>query len=213
MGRRSFLEQALPTWLHLSLDEIIIVDWGMLEPLEDLLALDPRIVILHVPDKDYFDSGRALNTGVLYAKSDLIFHIDADVKADRFLDRTLKTLMQLFDHPELGACIADISDPDLDLPLWGTCLFRYDAWRDVGGYFEGLRSWGGEDFFFFECLRKRYKVLEFFSQFELTHIYHRDVLRYEHRQVKNNTRNDEPAMAMIRNTPWPQAHTQQKYII
>jgi predicted glycosyltransferase involved in capsule biosynthesis len=210
MDRRSFLEHSLPTWLPLPIREIIIVDWGMLEPLDDLCDLDPRITILHVPNQNYFDAGRAINTGVNYADSDIIFHIDSDIKVKTSLVNVFNHLPII--HHNADAIIVDITVTDY-LELCGTCMFTKNAWKSVGGYFEGLPSWGGEDLYFFKCLREHYRVFEFFSECTLSHIYHGDALRYEHMRRKNNIRDDTPARLMIDKTTWPQPHSTPEYTV
>ena len=205
MDRRSFLEQSLPTWLPLPIREIIIVDWGMLEPLDDLCNLDPRITILHVPNQKYFDAGRAINTGVDYAASDLIFHIDADIKLGNVPASVFDTITRIFEIPYIGLLMADIEG------LCGTCLFRQHAWHRAGGYFEGLHSWGMEDLFFYKCVQQYYKAITFFDFHEFSHIRHNDVLRYEHMRVKGIRADDTHSHIMIENTPWPQQHFIPEY--
>lgn len=103
MCRKSFLDQTLPTWIKLKEpQEIIIVDWGMTEDLTDLLLLDPRITILQIPNRQFFNAGASLNIGVDYAGSDIIFHIDSDIKITLFgLSRISETFSKNFFNADM----------------------------------------------------------------------------------------------------------------
>jgi predicted glycosyltransferase involved in capsule biosynthesis len=156
MGRRKFLEQALPSWLPVKqFNKIIIVDWGARENLPELVGLDKRIVVLQVPGEKYFDVGSTRNVPTRYSKADYIFHIDADVKLvpnPEFID-LLKGVVEgeyynivpLF-HNKYG----------YSGPIGGTMLVDKRFHDKINGFVENLPGWGSDDDNFINRIRRRF---------------------------------------------------------
>jgi len=182
MRRLSFLERTLPTYCKIGeVDEIIIVDWGMKEDLKPLVKKmnDDRIVIIHVPDKEYFDESAPRNVGVKYSKSDYIFMIDCDVLVHQ-------TPFNLVDVGSNKFYIKDCKR--LGNPyggLGGTCIFAKFMWKKVNGYVEGLPGWGGEDLDFYRRLEEnRFKREYCLDARYITHIDHGNYLRTVNNRAK-----------------------------
>jgi glycosyltransferase involved in cell wall biosynthesis len=172
MGRRKFLEQALPTWLPVNqFNRIIIVDWGARENLPDLVKLDKRIVVLQAPGKITFDPGAAWNAGVRYSESDYVFQIDCDIKLT-----AVEGLLDLLKGIILGEYFKVIS-------LWhnytsspscfgGTMLYERKVYYTMNGFLEGLEGWGVEDGFFVPKAKRMFKNNLLFDRNWFQHITH-----------------------------------------
>jgi N-terminal domain of galactosyltransferase len=138
MGRLSFLEKSLPTWVKVNeVDSIIIVDWGMTENTVPLLALDGRISLLRVDGQKYFEGGASRNIGVRFADSDYIFMVDCDVSI----------IQNPFSLP--------IEDKNfivfkIDKYEAGTCIFSKKMWLEINGFLENLLGWGDQDVDFYK---------------------------------------------------------------
>jgi hypothetical protein len=73
------LKISLQSWLLFDeIKEIIIVDWSSDEPLEHLTELDPRIKVITVPNKKYFNQPQPLNLAASLATGDSIMKFDID---------------------------------------------------------------------------------------------------------------------------------------
>jgi glycosyltransferase involved in cell wall biosynthesis len=78
-NRRKALEISLRTWtMFEEVKEVIITDWSSDEPIEDLVKLDPRIKIIRVSDKEYFNQPQPLNLAASIATGDYILKFDVD---------------------------------------------------------------------------------------------------------------------------------------
>ena len=70
---------SLQSWLLFDeVKEIIIVDWSSDEPLSHLTELDPRIKVITVPNKKYFNQPQPLNLAASIATGDSIMKFDID---------------------------------------------------------------------------------------------------------------------------------------
>ena len=82
MNRNEQLEQSLPTWLATSADEIIIVDWSSIVPVENIIKKynDPRINVIRVSDKKYWVLTLAVNLAARCTSRNNILKLDSDSK-------------------------------------------------------------------------------------------------------------------------------------
>lgn len=70
---------SLQSWLMCDeIKEIIIVDWSSDEPISHLTKLDPRIKVITVPNKKYFNQPQPLNLAASIATGDSILKFDVD---------------------------------------------------------------------------------------------------------------------------------------
>lgn len=78
-NREAALKISLTSWLNYEeIKEIIIVDWDSDKPIDYLCNLDPRVKIIRVPDKKYFNQPQPLNLAAGLASFDYILKLDVD---------------------------------------------------------------------------------------------------------------------------------------
>ena len=184
MGRLDMLKETLPTWLKVQgIKNIIIVDWGCKEPLQEYVdsLKDDRIIIVHVPDKEFFDAGASWNVGIRYAKTEWIFTVDCDVKI--YNQSVLKYMTGgKPDNRAFYNCAIT------GMALSGTALFTKDQWNKTGGYCEGLKGWGGEDIAFLDNMEKKAEYARIRNMIPewFEHIQHDESKRSENMQDKSD---------------------------
>jgi glycosyltransferase involved in cell wall biosynthesis len=176
MDRLYHLQETLPTWLGLPVDEIIIVDWSSKESINHLIHMDPRITILRVDNQEYFNRGAAWNTGIGYAKTDYVLCIDADVKCINL--RCIEQL-PLSKHQSIYYRAGKGS------ALCGTMMMRKMDWCRILGYPENLPCWGSEDHILYQKLGSIRCKERYFEPFSFDHIAHPDFMRLQHQEVLN----------------------------
>ena len=78
-NRSDALKLTLFSWLKFpEVTEIIIVDWSSDEPINYLTNLDPRVKIVRVENKKYFNQPQPLNLAAKISTGDYILKLDAD---------------------------------------------------------------------------------------------------------------------------------------
>lgn len=78
-NRIESLRVSLSSWLLFDeIKEIIIVDWDSDTPIYDITKLDPRIKVIRVNNKKYFNLAQPLNLAVSQVTGDYILKIDTD---------------------------------------------------------------------------------------------------------------------------------------
>ena len=78
-NRVNALKVSIASWIQYdSIKEIIIVDWSSDEPINYLTKLDPRIKVVRVEDKKYFNQPQPLNLAASIATGEYIFKLDSD---------------------------------------------------------------------------------------------------------------------------------------
>lgn len=78
-NRNHALRVSLNSWLNFKeISEIIIVDWSSDEPINFFAKLDPRIKIVTVQNKKYFNQPQPLNLAASLATGDYILKLDTD---------------------------------------------------------------------------------------------------------------------------------------
>jgi len=78
-NRLESLRVSLSSWLLFDpIKEIIIVDWDSEEPIHNLTQLDPRIKVIRVNNKKYFNLAQPLNLAASQATGDYILKVDTD---------------------------------------------------------------------------------------------------------------------------------------
>jgi hypothetical protein len=141
--RESFLLQSLPTWLASpEIDEVVVVDWSSISPLEDALKPylhDTRLVIAVGSNQPRWHLTKCCNLGLLVSTGDLILRLDSDVLLDRrfFADNPI----------EKGSFRGGYDLKILPHPpgLWGVMFaFKEDILR-VNAYNERLVGYGWDD--------------------------------------------------------------------
>lgn len=78
-NRNSALRVSLNSWLNFKeISEIIVVDWSSDEPISPFTSLDPRIKIVTVQNKKYFNQPQPLNLAASLTTGDYILKLDTD---------------------------------------------------------------------------------------------------------------------------------------
>jgi GR25 family glycosyltransferase involved in LPS biosynthesis len=78
-NRVDALKISLMSWLNFEeIHEIIITDWNSDDPINYLTEIDPRIKVIRVSDKQYFNQPKPLNLAAKIATGDYIIKVDAD---------------------------------------------------------------------------------------------------------------------------------------
>ena len=78
-NRIDSLKVSLSSWLTFDeIKEVIIVDWNSDEPINHLTQIDPRVKVIRVDDKKYFNQPQPLNLAASLATGDYIMKMDSD---------------------------------------------------------------------------------------------------------------------------------------
>ncbi len=178
MGRKSFLEKTLPTWLKMpQIEKVIVVDWGAKEDLA-ALCTDGRVEIVTVPDKKTFEQGETWNVGIRRVKSDYVFMVDIDVlfNADSFAFKKLLDRVVEGQYAENCYLVCAVWPNHLT----GTSIFPKAIVDKVNGFVERLPTRGSEEI----DLRNRCDKAGAARKFDLwpgmlEHIDHDDAARFE----------------------------------
>lgn len=174
MNRNDFLRQTLPTWLQSYMfDEIIVVDYSSKEKCVEIIQeyQNGKITLIEVPNQQFFNYGKANNTGLKYVTSEYVFIIDCDVKIIRNFDESF------FD----GACRQGGNGN-----VAGTNLIPLEAVRKINGYSEATYSCGTVDIDFFKRVRESgTKVYYGGLANYLSHIDHDNKLRAANYAIKD----------------------------
>lgn len=209
------LSISLQSWLLFKeIKEIIIVDWSSDEPISHLTKLDPRIKVITVPNKKYFNQPQPLNLAVSIATGDRILKFDVDHVMNPYWnffedyvidEETFASGESSYKSPEYvdqsGASMVDFGSMQFNdivdycnsyseyyKSLYGMLYITKENFLKSGGYNEDL----GE-FYGFEdtelCMRLRLMNLNHRKMdydFRLFHIPHPDTKRIEYFKGTHN---------------------------
>lgn len=143
-----FLADAIMSCLCQNVErEIIVVDDCSTKPIvPEVITIINDYKIKYIKHDKNAGLSQARNTGIKYAKYDLIIPLDSD---DRFAPNSIS---ELYDQVEDGysvfygniLCAGNISKPKMfpfkreeilvENPIFSSSLFRKQMWEDVGGY-------------------------------------------------------------------------------
>jgi predicted glycosyltransferase involved in capsule biosynthesis len=181
MNREWLLKAVLHSWERLMpqyVDQIVIVDWSSNTPLK---LENTKATILRVNNQDYYNPGKARNTGIRYCDTHWIFAIDSDViiQANEHAWHLTPGFFAL-----LGSQLksGNIYSRDLNLvvdgSLTGSILFEKSSWEKIHGYGENFIGWGFDDIDYHNRLLKaKFGFQRIFNQNYLHHIPHDDFSR------------------------------------
>jgi len=78
-NRYDALKLSLNSWLKFDeIKEIIVVDWSSDEPITEITKIDPRIKVIRVSNKKYFNQPQPLNLAARLATGEYILKMDCD---------------------------------------------------------------------------------------------------------------------------------------
>jgi hypothetical protein len=147
MNREAHLRQSLPKWLRLPhLTEILVVDWSNRQPLNDLLAIDPRVRVVRVEGEPKWILSYAYNAGIARATQPVIVKCDADcIPSAELLNYAPGPKHFFAGYWRSGAAVGKPS-------VNGQCIFLKSQFQAVNGYSEVIRTYGRDDEDFYDRL-------------------------------------------------------------
>lgn len=147
MNRDAHLRENLPRWLALPfVDEIVIVDWSNRTPLRNLVAVDDRIKVIRVDDEPRWVLSYAFNVGISAASNEVIIKSDADSAPRQEIQKY---------EPNPSAFFAGDwrqGRPVSKSSINGQCVISKAQFARINGYSELIRTWGREDWDFYDRL-------------------------------------------------------------
>ncbi|MFM7360298.1 MAG: glycosyltransferase family 2 protein, partial [Cyanobium sp.] len=177
MNRSFHILETLPTWLASKrFEEIIIVDYGSVEPLDQTLApagfLDhPSIRLIRV-EAEKWCLAEAFNTGLLQAQAPFTIKLDADTLMRGMADMSLRLSAQQFRTGNWRTFENNV--------LNGIVLAPTDAIKKTGGYNEQIRRYGWDDCDFYERLSELSLIKTDLVEREFCSLDHSDDERVAH---------------------------------
>lgn len=177
MNRNAHILKTLPTWLASKrFEEIIIVDYGSIEPLDQTLApagfLDhPSIRLIRV-EAEKWCLAEAFNTGLLLARAPFTMKLDADTLMRGRADMSLRLSAQQFRTGNWRTFENNV--------LNGVVLAPTDAIKKTGGYNEQIRRYGWDDCDFYERLSELALIKTDLVEQEFCSLDHSDDERLAH---------------------------------
>jgi glycosyltransferase involved in cell wall biosynthesis len=149
MNRNAHILETLPTWLASNrFEEIIIIDYGSSEPLEQTLShagfLEHANIRLIRVEAEKWCLAEAFNAGLLEAKAPYTLKLDADTLMRGLADMSLRLSAKQFRTGNWRTFDNNV--------LNGVVLAPTDAIKRTGGYNEQLRRYGWDDCDFYERL-------------------------------------------------------------
>jgi hypothetical protein len=147
MNREAHLRESLSHWLALPcISEIVIVDWSNRTPLRDLVAIDDRIKVIRVDDEPQWILPYAFNVGISLVSNEVIIKSDADSAPRKEIENY---------EPNASAFFAgdwQRGQPVGKASINGQCVISRTQFERVNGYSELIRTWGREDWDFYDRL-------------------------------------------------------------
>lgn len=177
MNRNTHILKTLPTWLASKrFEEIIIVDYGSLEPLEQTLAptdfLDhPNVRVIRV-EAEKWCLAEAFNTGLFQAQAPFTMKLDADTLMRGMANMSLRLSAQQFRSGNWRTFENNV--------LNGVVLAPTEAIKKTGGYNEQIRRYGWDDCDFYERLSELALIKTDLVEHEFYSLDHSDEERLAH---------------------------------
>jgi hypothetical protein len=177
MNRNAHILKTLPTWLASKrFEEIIIVDYGSLEPLEHTLAaaglLDHARVRIIRTEAEQWCLAEAFNIGLLQAAAPFTLKLDADTLIRGQAELSLRLSAQQFRTGNWRTFENNV--------LNGVVLVPTQAIRKTGGYNEQIRCYGWDDCDFYERLSELSLIKTDLFEHEFHSLDHSDDERVAH---------------------------------
>ena len=196
-GRLEHLKQTLPYTLAQTYDniEIIIVDYncpdGAQKWIQENIS-DTRVktICANVLSNEWSLSA-ARNLGYKHSSGDILFFLDADAKTEPgFIDECIGVLTD-------NSYICGWGAPDAT----GCMIVHKNAFEDVNGYNENLKSWGFEDIEIYQRLQNILSMEMKIFPAGIETIKHGDELRNMYHENKNPNETNEENYRISRELP------------
>ena len=191
MNREKMLNISIRSWLyHPEIKEIIITDWSSKNDISYFAQTDPRVKIIRVEDKQYYNASTPVNMAIKQASCNTILKLDVD-----YIINPYARFGDLIDIEDNEFITGDWSDKDIDNNLGfvkganGFLCVRKKHLEAVGYYNEDIENYGREDCEMFEKLINyglQRKTLKFDPEnLPLYHNPHSDFFRSENFEEKD----------------------------
>jgi glycosyltransferase involved in cell wall biosynthesis len=177
MNRNAHILTTLPSWLSSKrFEEIIIVDYGSIEPVENTLAKadllnHPSIRVIRV-EANQWCLAEAFNIGLFEARAPFTMKLDADTLVLGQAAMSLRLTAREFKTGNWRTFVNNI--------LNGIALAPTNAIKKVGGYNEQLRRYGWDDCDFYERLSELFLTKTDLDEQEFSSLDHSDEERVAH---------------------------------
>jgi len=156
MNREKMLKISIHSWLYYDeIKEIIITDWSSHNSIKYLEKIDPRIKVIRVEGKEFYNASTPVNIAIKEAKYPIILKLDTDYVINPYAN-----FHELIDIYENEFICGNWKKSHLDNNMGfvkGTngflCAFKKDI-EKVGYYDETIENYGREDCQMFERLQE-----------------------------------------------------------
>lgn len=203
MNRSELLLKAIESWVVLKAKEIIIVDWSSKDSVADLLIeryKDPRIKVLRVDGKQFYNHGKAANLKLRCASSKYLLNVDCDILLDT-------GFLEFYQEKDLDDKSFFHGSTKVDPGTAGTCLMHRNMFYDSNGYHELMEGWGFNDTDFYLRSRNKGYIENDLHPSTVTHIPHDNEARMENFEDKSGIRvSEKKNIDLRRKTPWTLEH-------
>jgi glycosyltransferase involved in cell wall biosynthesis len=141
-NRSQNLLKAIPSWLDLDIDEIIIVDWSSDTPIGSELSKfkDKRIKVYEVQNQPTWCLALAFNIGVELASGDHILKLDADIQIEKDFLQNHELMQGMF----FAGNWRNARNPN-EIPLNGVLYITKNDFKAINGYNEYFKLYGWDD--------------------------------------------------------------------
>jgi hypothetical protein len=191
MNRERMLNIAIRSWIYYpEIKEIIITDWNSKHNLKYFEEADPRIKVIRVEDKEYYNASTPVNMAIKAASCETIMKLDAD-----YIINPYGAFSDLINIQDNEFITGDWRDTEIDNKLGfvkganGFLCVRKKHIEAAGYYNEDIENYGREDCEMFERLENlglNRKRLQFDSEnIPLYHNPHADFFRSQNFKEKN----------------------------
>ena len=198
MGREEHAEKALPTWLSLHPDEIIIVAWGgFTERLRKLVQHIPRVRVIEVPNVKRWVLTRAFNLGIKFSRFNRLLKLDCDTLLDPWFVS--------YHNLQTGVFFAGNWKQAKDVNAMHLNGLFYANRQDViqsGLFSEFVLDYGGDDDDLFNRLSNLGLKRLDFNLMKLEHIPHSKRLENQPDVKKNEFQSTQDNLGLCAKHPW-----------
>lgn len=156
MDREKMLSISIQSWIQVdSIKEIIITDWSSQKSIKHFESLSPKIKIIRVDDKKYYNASTPVNIAMKQAKYDKLMKLDTD-----YIINPYGNFNDLANITENEFICGDHTDSHLDNHLGfvrglnGFLCIHKKNMEKVGYYDESIENYGVEDCQMFKRLMK-----------------------------------------------------------
>lgn len=176
-NRTENLLLSLESWLHLDVQEIIVLDFGSDKKIN--IPFEDKRIKLFRYESEFWHYTKSYNIAIQLSTKDWILKLDADYKTEaNFLEvNTLNNEKEFIVGPRLT-------------PLAGLSFYNREAFFAINGYNERVLNYGIENLDFNNRLIKNEYKKKYVSLKTIKHIFHKDEDRTKYTYSPNLSKGD-----------------------